>query len=124
MMPAGSIELLAVTTVPASLAGLATALGEQEIPIDLVSDLRGARRSFLHRGGHRMLLLAPDLAPATALRITQSLLAVDPTVRVVVFGRELLRQQGDRVFRRLASYHPSSRAGIGAVLRVVKELIG
>ena len=68
------------------------------------------------------LVLSPDLTPSVARQAARSLCSVDPKLRVVAFGQELARQELPGLVTRVPTFHPSSRAALGSVLRVVRTL--
>jgi len=115
-------ELLVVSAAKPTMAGLIEALGEHGIHADLVHALPEARNTFLARGGHRLLVLAPDLPPATVRQIADSLTRVDPTLPVVVFGEPGSAPPPEPGVARRLLYHPSSRAAVGAVLKALHDL--
>lgn len=99
--------------------GLLASLQRTGAVVDLAHDLAQARAVFLARGGHGWLVLLPDVMPALAAEAAHDLRALDDRLHVVVFGVEQLRDcQAARTVR-LHAYHPSSRAGIGAVLKLI-----
>ena len=115
-------ELLVIATTESTMAGLVAALNKQQVDADFAHGLTEARRVFFEQGGHRLLVLAPDLTPAVAQRIVDSLCSVDPTLAVIVFGRDLLRSDEHTRVTRVDAFHPSSRAGAGAVLKALRSL--
>jgi len=90
--------------------------------VDVATDLAEARQAFFGTGGHHCLLVGPDVAPGLAGAVVQSLRSVDPDLPTVTFGPLLQRQQGRRSTVMLTGFHPSSRAGVGALLRFLREL--
>ncbi len=115
-------ELLVVAAAEPTMAALIEALDEHGVRADLVHALPEARNTFLARGGHRLLVLAPDLAPASVREITASLTRVDPDLSVVTFGEPGSRSPSEPGSPRRILYHPSSRAAVGAVLKALHEL--
>ena len=117
-MPAtlASVECLAVAAHQGTLRGLLPALRQRGAKVDVAADLAGALAAFEHRGGHSVLLLAPDLAPGVARKLLESLRAIDPGLRVLVYGHDTV---GDAGVERLPQFHPSSRAGIVTALRAL-----
>lgn len=113
-------EVLAAAIDTHAVATLAAVLGREGVAVDVVRDRDRALERFLERGGHGLLVLGPDLTPALAREIVRSLRSVDPELRVVVFGPELLRGEEQPGWTRLAAYHPASRAAAGAVLRLAR----
>ena len=112
-------QVLVAAEAASTMATLMSALSECGVETDVVESLGQARETFLSRGGHCLLLLGPDLTPATARKVIASLTEVDPDLSVAVFGDELLRD--DELTRRIR-HHPSSRAAVGAVLKVLQQL--
>ncbi len=96
-------------------------LAEAGIRVDVASDLAAARTLFFGAGGHDCLVVAPDVRPALAAQVLHSLRSVDPDLPAATFGRP---QGGARPARTaiLAGFHPSSRAGAGALLRFLRAL--
>jgi hypothetical protein len=86
---------------------------------DVARSLEELRSAFFRRGGHDLLLLTPDLSPNFAERAADAVHDLDPNVAVVAFGRELGRATFRGIVTRLPEFHPASRAGVGAVLRVL-----
>lgn len=113
--------MLAAAANAQALLPLTDALGRIGVAVDVVRNREHALQRFQERGGHGLLVLGPDLSPALAREIVHSLRSVDPELRVVVFGTELLRGEEQAGWTRLAAYHPGSRAAAGAVLRLVRE---
>jgi len=89
--------------------------------VDTARSLAAARQVFFGAGGHDCLLVAPDVAPGIAGAVVGSLREVDPGLPAVSFGPPLPR---DTALARTAAlgFHPSSRAGVGALLRFLREL--
>lgn len=81
--------------------------------------VEAARQYFLGRGGLDVLVIAPDTTPHVAETVSRTIWAVDPSVDIVVFGRELLRTATHANVHRIADLHPRSRAGLGALFRHV-----
>jgi hypothetical protein len=115
-------ELLVVAAAEPTMATLIEGLDEHGIHADLVHALPEARNTFLARGGHRLLVLAPDLPPAVAREIAASLLRVDPTLSVIAFGKPGSSGPAPPGSPRRILYHPSSRAAVGAVLKALHNL--
>ena len=117
-----STDILVVARSSSSVGRLLADLRQRELRVDVAADLIDARRAFLAGGGHRLLVLAPDLAPGAARSVFDSLRAVDPALEVVAFGRDILREHRDPRLARAHSLHPDSRAGIGVVLKALRRL--
>ena len=113
-------ELLAVASSDTTLASLLQTLAEAGYVADIARGVGEARDLFFARGGHRLVLLAPDLTPATSRAVRDSLADLDPAVELVSFGRTGggRARLGDRV--RALDHHPTSRAAAGAVLRLLR----
>lgn len=120
-MTAG-VEILVICRDAGSVRSLVQGLSAHAHRIDVVGDLATAGNEFLARGGHDLLLIAPDLAPGRALAAVQRLREIDPDLPVLVFGEEPLRGQEIGHLHRIASFHPGSRAGLGAVQKLCCSL--
>ncbi len=119
--PERRLDLLALVSSPEPLKGLLTSLEEMGFRIDLAEDAQSARLAFFQSGGHQILLLAPDVPPGIARQVLGSLQNLDPDLPVIAYGDCLTRKPlppGVTALR----FHPSSRAGLGALLRVMKKL--
>lgn len=89
--------------------------------VDVARDLAAARRMFFGSGGHRFVLVGPDVAPGLAGAIVHSLRAVDPELPAITFGPAVDR--GTPSTRTTTvGFHPGSRAGAGALLRFLHDL--
>lgn len=97
-------------------------LRSQGIQVDIASNLVDARRLFFGAGGHDCLVVAHDVQPGLASRVLQSLRTVDPDLPTATFGPDLRRSQSPLRMAMLAAFHPSSRAGAGALLRFLRAL--
>jgi len=104
------------------MQGLLDRLHQEGIAVDVATDLAEARRLFFGAGGHDCMVLGPDVRPGLARDVVEALLALDPDLALASFGPRL--DAMDRPARRavLASLHPSSRAGAGALLRFLRQL--
>ncbi|MBK8976523.1 MAG: hypothetical protein IPM29_11450 [Planctomycetes bacterium] len=111
-------ELLALEGRRGSLRKLAQSLRDEGHRVDLVHALDELRDAFFHSGGHDALLLGPDLPAGLARRAIDCLAAIDDALRILSFGR--CGADNARV-RRIHSFHPSSRAALGAVLAMIAE---
>ncbi len=103
------------------LSGLHEALSQEGMQLEIASNLEEVRHSFFRSGGHRMLILGPDLPTTLAQTAAQSLYNLDPELAIVVFGRKLTNCPFAGHVTRVPAFHPSSRAGIGAILKVLKQ---
>ncbi len=113
-------ELLAFCKDGLGLDGLRVALEREGIRLEIVANLNEVRQSFFRSGGHKMLILGPDLSPALARAAVDSLHGLDPSLDIVIFGLELTRHEFLGHITRVPAFHPSSRAGVGAILKVMK----
>ena len=113
--------MLALCGEAGSVDRLVSELDARGLHVDLVRSLEELRVAFFQRGGHQYLILAPDLSPNLACSAVATLRAVDPQLSLIVFGVNLARQNWSAPVARLSAYHPSSRAGLGAVLRTIRN---
>ena len=97
-------------------------LHAQGFAVDVANDLTSARRLFFGAGGHDCLVVAPDVRPGLAVRVLQSLRTVDPLLPSATFGPDLRQHEAPTRTVMLAGFHPSSRAGTGALLRFLRAL--
>ena len=95
------------------------ALGMQ---VDTANDLAAARTLFFGNGGHDALVVGPDVQPGLAQRVLQSLRAIDPELPMATFGPPLGAAAMPAHSAMLAAFHPSSRAGTGALVRFLRAL--
>ena len=116
------LEVLALVGDPRPMQGLLTNLREQNITVDVATSLADARRVFFGAGGHNCLVLAPDVVPGLASKVLQSLRAVDPRLPAATFGPGFRRGEVPPRTAMLAGFHPSSRAGTGALLRFLAAI--
>ena len=116
------VELLVIARKEQTVSRLCSALQKHGITVDVASDVVQARAIFLQRGGHHLLVIGPDTGNGMARQIVDYLRGVDPQLRVVVFGTENFRDARPTELSRIPAFHPSSRAGIGAVLKVIQGL--
>ncbi len=112
-------EVLAFTSDPRSLTQLESELQVAGWNIDVVADLAEVRSCFFHSGGHRVLILGPGLTPKQATTAANSLRGIDPDLTVIAFGAQVGRPVLPTGTTLLTAFHPASRAGIGAILRVL-----
>jgi hypothetical protein len=116
------LEVLALLGDPRPMQALLTTLREQNIAVDIATSLADARQIFFGKGGHDCLVLAPDVVPGLAAKVMKSLRAVDPQLPTATFGPRLEGGEARSRTAMLASFHPSSRAGAGALLRFLAGL--
>ncbi len=115
------VELLVIARAEQTVATLCSALEQEGIAIDIASSATQARDLFLDRGGHRLLVVGPDTGNGMAQQVAHVLRSVDPQLPVVAFGASF-RGTPMKGLTRIPDFHPSSRAGIGAVLKVIRGL--
>ncbi len=90
--------------------------------VDVAADVASARALFFGSGGHDCLVVGPDVPPGVAARVARSLRSLDPDLPMATFGPALggaSRPARDAV---LAGFHPSSRAGTGALVRFLRAV--
>ncbi|MFT4512532.1 MAG: hypothetical protein ACI91B_001228 [Planctomycetota bacterium] len=116
-----SIEVLALLADPKPMQALLTALRLEGVHVDAVDDLQTARSKFFSSGGHGCLIIGPDVPPGVANKVAHSLDAIDPELAMATFGPQLNDRSVLRTAK-LAGFHPSSRAGLGALLRFLRSL--
>lgn len=92
------------------------------IDVDIAHDLADARRLFFGAGGHDCLIVAHDVRPGLAARVLAALRSVDPELPTASFGPDLDHRAAPVRTAMLAGFHPSSRAGVGALLRFLRRL--
>lgn len=97
-------------------------LRSQGICVDIAHDLASARCLFFGAGGHDCLVVAHDVQPGLAQRVLRSLRTVDPQLPTATFGPDLRHKASPVRSAMLAGFHPSSRAGVGALLRFLRKL--
>jgi hypothetical protein len=114
--------VLALLADPVPMQGLLQQLHAVGIQVDVASDLAAARTLFFGAGGHDCLLVAPDVRPGLARQVLQSLRTVDPEMALANFGPELGGEPAPARSATLRAYHPSSRAGTGALLRFLRAV--
>ena len=117
----GGIQLTLLGN-PAPMQALLRRLQSEGIAVDVANDLEAARRLFFGAGGHDCLVLAPDVRPGLAAQVLQSLRTVDPELPTATFGPDVRRADSPTRTAMLAGFHPSSRAGAGALLRFLGAL--
>lgn len=114
--------VLALLADPLPMQALLQALQTEGIQVDVATDLAAARTLFFSAGGHDCLLVAPDVRPGLARQVLASLRTVDPALACANFGPELGEKPAPARSARLRGYHPSSRAGTGALLRFLRAV--
>ena len=115
--PTGVLALLADPVPMQPLLKQLQSLGMQ---VDIAPSLADARALFFGAGGHDCLVVAPDVRPALATQVLHSLRGVDPQLATATFGPALETSSLPARSARLAGFHPSSRAGTGALLRFLQ----
>ena len=116
-----NIGVLALLADPKPMQALLTALRGEGLAVDTVEDLPAARASFFSSGGHDCLIIGPDVRPALARQVARALGTVDPGLAMATFGPDL-SDRSTILTARLRGFHPSSRAGQGALLRFLRTL--
>ena len=87
--------------------------------VDRATSIDETRELFLERGGHTMLVISAEVSSNLAQQAIDTLREIDESIPVVVFGELTLRDSATRNLHRIPSFHPSSRAGIGAIQKVL-----
>lgn len=116
-------ELLVYTRDRLDVARMVSALEDAGHTVDVATDLKSGQGLFLERGGHAMLVITPSVSPGNAKRLLECLRAVDPRIAVVVFGEAVLRSEGPGSVHRIRTFFPGSRAGIGALQRLLTGVL-
>ena len=116
------MEILALLGDPRPMQALLNNLRKANIAVDVATSLKDARRVFFGAGGHDCLVLAPDVGPGLARKVMGSLRAVDPELAAATFGPGYRGNDNRSRTAVLAGFHPSSRAGTGALLRFLAGL--
>lgn len=114
--------MLVVSPCAATVQPMLSALHDQSIRGEHVQDVVAARAAFSACGGHRLLVVAPDVTPGAAAEVVDSLRAVDPGLVVALYGNDHLRGRDLERVHRFGSYHLRSRAGIGALLKLLSSM--
>jgi hypothetical protein len=120
---ASRVDVLALVGAATVVAGMLPILKSAGVNVDVVTTLRDGLRAFVACGGHQVLVLGPDLRPSLATQAVTQLRSVDPELLVVAYG-EIGRDGADARMRRIPGFAPSSRAGAGALLKVIRARIG
>ncbi len=114
-----STELLVYAKDRPSAERLASMLEDTGHAVDIATDQSMALNLFYQRGGHAMLLITPSVGSGEAKRLLHSIRAVDPAIEAVVFGDTTLRSVETSKLHRIRTLFPGSRAGIGAVQKIL-----
>ena len=107
---------------PAPMRALSQHLRELGMQVDVAADLAGARALFFSTGGHDCVVIGPDVRPGVAARVARSLRSVDPGLPMATFGPDLGGRPQPSRDAVLAGFHPSSRAGTGALVRFLRAV--
>jgi DNA-binding NtrC family response regulator len=116
------VELLVYTNDHSSVDSLVSMLEQAGHVVDVATDVASAQGLFLQRGGHALLVVTPAVCSGEARRLLDKLRAVDPGIVVVVFGDSTLRSLGPDQVHRIRSFFPGSRAGVGAIQKLLCSL--
>lgn len=114
--------MLLLLAEPATMQSLRTHLQQLGMVVDAVFDLAAARTAFFGAGGHDCLVVAPDVRPGLAVKVFESLRSVDPELAMASFGPMVGDEDRPARQARLASFHPASRAGTGALVRFLRTM--
>jgi hypothetical protein len=120
-VPPGSqrrIDVLALSRDATAVEPFAAAMERERMQVDAACTVADALRWFLARGGHELLVILPGTPVAVARGAIQKLREVQTGLVVVAFGRDW--GELPRRTIRLRDYHPASRAGVFALLRVLR----
>ena len=120
--PDRRLDVLALCKDRRILNGMLEQLQQSGFGIDVAKTVTEARAAFFGAGGHHCLVIAPDVAPGIAGQVMHTLRAVDPELPTATFGPRLDAERAPSRTAMLAGFHPSSRAGVGAFLRFLREL--
>lgn len=120
--PARNLEILALLGHDRPMRSLLSHLRRLGCTVDPVRTLAAARAAFASAGGHQVLLLGPDVLPALGEQVLRSLRALDPDLAVASFGPRCAGLEQPLRSTVLGQTHPSSRAGVGALLRWLRGL--
>lgn len=116
------LDVLTLLGDPLPMQALLQQLHEAGFGVDVAKGLAEARQLFFGAGGHDCLVVGPDVRPALASQVLQSLRTVDPELPTATFGPDLRRAEAPTRTAMLAGFHPGSRAGAGALLRFLRGL--
>ncbi len=107
---------------PTPMQPLLAHLQHLGMQVDVASDVATARALFFGAGGHDCLVVGPGVRPGVVSQVTRALRVVDPELAMATFGPAL--DAGARPARSamLAAFHPSSRAGTGALVRFLRAV--
>lgn len=119
---AALVEVLVIARDERTVNTLCTALEQHGVAVDLACSAEQARALFLDRGGHQLLVIGPDVGQGMAWQVLRSLRSADPQLLAAAFGTESFRGNPPDGFTRIPDFHPSSRAGIGALLKILSRL--
>lgn len=120
--PPRSIDVLTLLGDPTPMQALLQQLHDEGIRVDVARSLADARQMFFGAGGHDCVLLGPDVRPGLAHQVLHSLRMVDPELPSATFGPDVRQPDAPTRTAMLAGFHPSSRAGAGALLRFLRGL--
>ena len=119
--PDRRFDLLAVLGDERPMQTLLDHLRKAGFMVDTARDLESARQLFFGSGGHHCVIMGPGVAPGTAGAVVDSLREVDPDLPAVTFDPRLTRSHASSRTTALG-FHPSSRAGVGALLRFLHAM--
>lgn len=120
--PERRLDLLALVACEKPMAALLEQLRGAGYGVDVVKNLKEAREAFFANGGHHLVLLGPDVPPGLAQQILAALREVDSDMPAIVFGADLARARLPGPIAVVQDFHPSSRAGWGSLLRLLREM--
>jgi hypothetical protein len=118
--PERRLDVLAICGSRTPMHTLLLQLEKAGFGVDVATDLTEARRAFFGSGGHHCVVVGPDVPPGLAGMVVKSLRKVDPELPAATFGPRLENVPVRTAM--LAAFHPGSRAGLGALLRFLREL--
>lgn len=122
MPPDRRLDVLALCRNRRVLHGMLEQLRQGGFGVDVARTVAEARTAFFGAGGHHCLVVAPDVAPGIAGQVVHTLRAVDRDLPTATFGPRLDSGRTPSRMAMLSAFHPSSRAGVGALLRFLREL--
>lgn len=122
LFDARPLGVLALLDDPAPMQPLVLQLRSQGFHVDTAHDLADARALFFGAGGHDCLVVAHDVRPGVAAAVLQSLRSVDPDLPTATFGPDPAPRTSSGRTARLSGFHPGSRAGVGALVRFLRNL--